>query len=92
MYSQAGRRCRRDRARCSRIGLDPCRWRARGRSDGLVGDLGREPFQHDALQAVVDECDEIVVDTPTNLGLLTVNALVCTGRVLALPVSMSELG
>jgi cellulose biosynthesis protein BcsQ len=59
-------------------------------SNGLVGEFGREPFQHNA--AVVDEYDEIMIDTPPNLGLLTVNALACTDRVPAPPVSMSELG
>jgi chromosome partitioning protein len=57
-----------------------------------MGELGREPFQHNALQAVVDEYDEIMIDTPTNPGLLTVNALACTDRVSAPRVSMSELG
>jgi chromosome partitioning protein len=38
---------------------------------------------------VLDDYDHVVVDTPPNLGLLTVNALVCADRVLA-PVSTED--
>lgn len=57
----------------------------------LVGELGRERFLHDALETVVDAYDDVVIDTPPNLGLLTVNALVCADRVLA-PVSAEDEG
>jgi len=57
----------------------------------LVGELGRERFLHDALGPVVNEYDEVVIDTPPNLGLLTVNALVCADRVVA-PVSADDEG
>jgi chromosome partitioning protein len=57
----------------------------------LVGELGRERFLHDALEPVIDEYDEVVIDTPPNLGLLTVNALVCADCVLA-PVSAEDEG
>jgi chromosome partitioning protein len=57
----------------------------------LVGELGRELFLRDALETVVNEYDEVVIDTPPNLGLLTVNALVCADRVLA-PVSAEDEG
>jgi chromosome partitioning protein len=57
----------------------------------LVGELGRERFLYDALEPVVNEYDEVVIDTPPNLGLLTVNALVCADRVLA-PVSAEDEG
>ena len=57
----------------------------------LVGELGRERFLHDALESVVDDYDEVVIDTPPNLGLLTVNALVCADCVLA-PVSAEDEG
>ena len=57
----------------------------------LVGELGRERFLHDALEPVVDDYDEVVIDTPPNLGLLTVNALVCSDCVLA-PVSAEDEG
>ena len=55
----------------------------------LVGELGRELFLRDALEPVLDGYDHVVIDTPPNLGLLTVNALVCADRVLA-PVSVED--
>ena len=38
---------------------------------------------------MLNRYDHIVIDTPPNLGLLTVNALVCADRVLA-PVSVED--
>jgi chromosome partitioning protein len=55
----------------------------------LVGEMGRELFLRDALEPVVGDYDHIVVDTPPNLALLTVNALVCADSVLA-PVSAED--
>jgi chromosome partitioning protein len=55
----------------------------------LVGELGREMFLRDALEPVLGDYDHVVLDTPPNLGLLTVNALVCAGRVIA-PVSAED--
>lgn len=55
----------------------------------LVGEMGRELFLRDALEPVRGDYDHVVVDTPPNLGLLTVNALVCADRVLA-PVSAED--
>jgi chromosome partitioning protein len=52
----------------------------------LVGELGRERFLRDALEPVTGDYDHVVVDTPPNLGLLTVNALVVAELVVA-PVS-----
>ncbi len=40
---------------------------------------------------MIDQYDEVVIDTPPNVGLLTVNALVCADRVLA-PVSAEDEG
>ena len=54
----------------------------------LVGELGRELFLRDALERA-RRYQHIVIDTPPNLGLLTVNALVCADRVLA-PVSAED--
>jgi len=55
----------------------------------LVGELGRERFLRDALEPVVGEYDHVVIDTPPNLGLLTVNALVLAELVIA-PVSADD--
>jgi chromosome partitioning protein len=52
----------------------------------LVGELARERFLRDALAPIVSDYERIVIDTPPNLGLLTVNALVCADTVIA-PVS-----
>jgi len=57
----------------------------------LVGELGRERFLHDTLEPVIGEPEEVVIDTPPNPGLLTVNALVCADYVLA-PVSAEDEG
>jgi len=55
----------------------------------LVGELGRELFLRGALQPALDGYEHVVIDTPPNLGLLTVNALVCADQVLA-PVSAED--
>jgi chromosome partitioning protein len=49
----------------------------------VVGELGRERFLADVVAPLRDRYAVIVVDTPPNLGLLTVNALVCADRVIA---------
>jgi chromosome partitioning protein len=55
----------------------------------LVGEMARERFLEDALRRLFGVYDEVVIDTPPNLGLLTVNALACADRVLA-PVSCED--
>jgi chromosome partitioning protein len=55
----------------------------------LVGELGRELFLRDALEPAVSGYEQVVIDTPPNLGLRTINALVCDDRVLA-PVSAED--
>jgi chromosome partitioning protein len=55
----------------------------------LVGELGRERFLAEALEPQTGEYDDIVIDTPPNLGLLTVNALVVAEVVVA-PVSAED--
>jgi chromosome partitioning protein len=55
----------------------------------LVGQLGRERLLRDGLEPVLGEYDDVVIDTPPNLGLLTVNALVVAELVVA-PVSAED--
>jgi chromosome partitioning protein len=57
----------------------------------LVGEIGRERFLADALEPLRDAYATIVFDTPPNLGLLTVNALLCADVILA-PVSCEDEG
>jgi chromosome partitioning protein len=56
---------------------------------GLVGELARERFLLDALEPLTGEYTDVVIDTPPNLGLLTVNALVVAELVIA-PVSAED--
>ena len=55
----------------------------------LVGELGRERFLRDALEPILGDYEHVVIDTPPNLGLLTINALVVCERVIA-PVSAED--
>jgi chromosome partitioning protein len=57
----------------------------------LAGEVARETFLRSALEPVADRYELIVIDTPPNLGLLTVNALVPADLVLA-PVSAEDEG
>lgn len=55
----------------------------------LAGEVGRETVLREALEALYH--DAIVIDTPSNLGLLTVNALVAADVVVA-PVAAGDEG
>jgi chromosome partitioning protein len=55
----------------------------------LVGEIGRERFLAEALAPLLDGYSTVVLDTPPNLGLLTVNALVSADIVLV-PVSCED--
>jgi chromosome partitioning protein len=55
----------------------------------LVGELGRERFLVEVLEPVIGEYEDIIIDTPPNLGLLTVNALVAADLIVA-PVSAED--
>jgi chromosome partitioning protein len=57
----------------------------------LVGEVGREAFLVQALAPLRDAYRHVVIDTPPNLGLLTVNALMSADTVLA-PVSAEDEG
>jgi chromosome partitioning protein len=55
----------------------------------LVSEFGREQFLRDALDPVDHAYGYVVIDTPPNFGLLTVNALVAAHVVIA-PVSAED--
>ncbi len=48
----------------------------------LVGEIGREFFLRKILKPLAEKYDYVFVDSPPSLGLLTVNALVASDRVL----------
>lgn len=48
----------------------------------LVSVIGRERRLRDALEAVSDEYDYIIIDSPPSLGLITINALAASDQVL----------
>ena len=55
----------------------------------LAGEVSRETVLRDALHGIA--YDHVVIDTPSNLGLLTVNALLAADLVLA-PVAAGDEG
>ena len=55
----------------------------------LAGEVSREAVLRDALDGLA--YDQVVIDTPSNLGLLTVNALVAADLVVA-PVAAGDEG
>jgi chromosome partitioning protein len=57
----------------------------------LAGEHHREQFLADALDGSVSGYDDVVVDCPPSLGLLTVNALVAADEVVV-PVDMTDEG
>jgi chromosome partitioning protein len=89
----AGRAFARDAIPADVDGIDviPAARELAGVEMSLVQELGRERFLHDALEPVLASYDHVVIDTPPNLGLLTVNGLVCADRVVA-PVSAEDEG
>jgi chromosome partitioning protein len=48
----------------------------------LVGEIGREFFLRKILKPLAEQYDYVFIDSPPSLGLLTVNALVASDRVL----------
>ena len=63
----------------------------RGIEMALVGEVARETRLGQALADLQDDYDLIVIDTPPNLGMLTVNALVPADVVVA-PVAADDEG
>lgn len=56
----------------------------------LVGEMAREFKLKEALKAVKDEYDYIIIDTPPSLSLLTLNALAATDEVI-IPIQCEYL-
>ena len=62
-----------------------------GAGDGTQANhLGRERLLREALEPVLAGYDQVVIDTRPNLGLLSVNGLVCADRVVALVSAEDE--
>jgi len=57
----------------------------------LAGEDHREEFLADVLATGVESYDDVIVDCPPSLGLLTVNALVAAEQVVV-PVDMTDEG
>lgn len=55
----------------------------------LAGEVGRDTVLREALEGLT--YDQVVIDTPSNLGLLTVNAL-ATADVIVAPVAAGDEG
>lgn len=63
----------------------------RGVEMALVGEVARETRLGQALFELQDDYDVVIIDTPPNLGMLTVNALVPADLVVA-PVAADDEG
>ena len=57
----------------------------------LAAEHHREQFLSDLLSAGVDGWDDVIVDCPPSLGLLTVNAIVAANEIVV-PVDMTDEG
>jgi chromosome partitioning protein len=89
----AGRADARDAVLGDVHGLDmiPAARELAGVEMSLVGEMGREAFLADPLASLDNLYEHLVIDTPPNLGLLTVNALMAAD-VVAAPVSAEDEG
>lgn len=72
-----------------RVDVIPASRELSGVEMSLVGELGRERFLSDSLESITNRYAVVLLDTPPNLGLLTVNALVAADVVIA-PVSCED--
>ena len=75
--------------RVHRLDVLPATRELAGVELALAGEVGRDSVLRDALAGLA--YDAVVIDTPSNLGLLTVNALV-TADVVVAPVAADDEG
>ena len=75
------------------VDLVPSRRELSGAELSLVTQVRREEFLRRALDGQVDDYEVVLLDTPPNLGLLTINAL-CAGPTteVVVPISMVDAG
>jgi chromosome partitioning protein len=73
------------------VDLIPSRRDLRRLELNLVSEVRREEFLTRALEPLLNSYDMLVIDSPPNLGLLTVNVLCASSEVLV-PVSMVDTG
>jgi len=73
------------------VDLVPARRELRKLELNLVSEVRREEFLARALEPLSDDYDVVVIDSPPNLGLLTVNVL-CASTEVLVPVSMVDTG
>lgn len=73
------------------VDIVPSRRELSGAELALVSQVRREEFLRRAIDGQVQDYDFVLLDTPPNLGLLTVNAL-CAAREVVAPVSMVDAG
>jgi len=73
------------------VDLIPSRRDLRRLELNLVSEVRQEEFLTRALEPLLNSYDMLVIDSPPNLGLLTVNVLCASSEVLV-PVSMVDTG
>ncbi len=73
------------------VDLVPARRELRRLEIALVSEVRREEFLDQALEGLRSRYDMVVIDSPPNLGLLTVNVL-CAADEVIVPVSMVDTG
>jgi len=81
------------RLRSEAIGLDfiPANIELSGAELQLVTEFGRESVLKEKLEPILDQYDFVVIDCPPSLGLLCVNALVCSSEVI-IPLQCEYFG
>ncbi len=73
------------------LSLVPARRELDAVETALVAEVGRERTLRNALRGQIGEYRDVVIDTPANLGLLSVNALVAAD-VVVVPINVQDEG